>query len=309
MTHDKYHTIKNLTVNRMIAKSTRILLVEDNRISQAVISGVLANIGLSADIAENGIKALAALNGTPDNCPFQLIIMDCQMPEMDGYETTQAIRAGQAKDVHRDVPIIAMTANTMKEDREKCLASGMNDYTTKPVEAEVLHEKIAFWVGVEQGKSPTRKTIPLVNKDEPKAEFNNNEQNNSSTLNNSIVWDKEGFLKRIRNNDILSRQLIAMFINDMPALKNELLTAVENCLFDDIISLAHKITGSARNLGGVNLAELTRQVEQSAKGKNRDELLSLQRALPRVFDLLIDKLQNHLLPENNTEQNINKDQL
>jgi len=291
MAQNNAHSKKYATSDRMIAKSTRILLVEDNRINQAVISGVLSNIGLSADVVGNGVEALTALNSIPNDSPYQLIIMDCQMPEMDGYETTQAIRAGKAKEIHCNVPIIAMTANTMKGDRDKCLAAGMNDYATKPLETEVLHEKISYWIGLDSNSLSKENSTQPQTSEGKRVDTSNNEKNNSLALNKSITWDKEGLLKRIRNNDILAKQLIQMFIDDMPALKYELIEAIDNCFFDDVLAIAHKITGSAKNLGGVNLAKLTQQVEQSAKIQDRDKLFSLKNNLAKEFDLFVHTLQ------------------
>ncbi|MCW8932480.1 MAG: response regulator, partial [Gammaproteobacteria bacterium] len=126
---NKTHSLSKKQPNSMIwPKTTRLLLVEDNRVNQLVASGVLKDLGLSIDIAENGKEALTSLNETASNTPYSLIFMDCQMPQMDGYEATQNIRAGQAGDQYLNVPIIAMTANAMQGDKERCLDSGMNDY-------------------------------------------------------------------------------------------------------------------------------------------------------------------------------------
>jgi len=113
-----------------------ILLVEDNITNQLVANGILEEFGLEADVANNGIEALKILNSSDKE--YDLIFMDCQMPEMDGYETTKAIRNGKAKDSYRKVPIVAMTANAMQGDKEKCEASGMDDYITKPIDTSSL---------------------------------------------------------------------------------------------------------------------------------------------------------------------------
>jgi signal transduction histidine kinase/CheY-like chemotaxis protein len=120
----------------------KILLVEDNRINQIVATKILTKLKLKADIAENGIKALEKLN----LATYDLILMDCQMPEMDGYETTKAIREGKAGKEHQDIIIIAMTANAMKGDKEKCLNAGMNDYLAKPIEINKVHQKLTTWM-------------------------------------------------------------------------------------------------------------------------------------------------------------------
>jgi two-component system, sensor histidine kinase and response regulator len=120
-------------------KLVRILLVEDNVINQKVALGLLHNMGFGADVANNGLEALAAL----DVRPYDLILMDCQMPELDGYETTQRIRG------RTDCPairIIAMTANAMRGESEKCIEAGMDDYLSKPVRLESLREMLVRWM-------------------------------------------------------------------------------------------------------------------------------------------------------------------
>ena len=118
----------------------RILLVEDNKVNQKVAVLMLKRLGLEADVANNGTEALAAIA----SANYRLILMDCQMPEMDGFEATRRIRA-QDGDCAR-VPIIAMTANAFAEDREACLAAGMSDYLPKPVREGELRSKMEQWL-------------------------------------------------------------------------------------------------------------------------------------------------------------------
>ncbi|MBV1905170.1 MAG: response regulator [Pseudomonadales bacterium] len=129
-----------------LSKNARLLLVEDNKINQLVASGILKNMGFSTEIAANGIDALNQMKDSTNATPFDLIFMDCHMPEMDGYETTRNIRAGLAGDTYRTVPIIAMTANAMSGDRENCLAVGMDDYLSKPINSQQIHEKLTNWL-------------------------------------------------------------------------------------------------------------------------------------------------------------------
>ncbi|MDG1751332.1 MAG: ATP-binding protein [Thalassotalea sp.] len=120
-----------------------LLLVEDNRINQMVAMGVLKQLGLTATIANNGKEAVVLLSQPHE---FSLILMDCLMPEMDGYETTQIIRSGETNAENIDIPIIALTANAMKEDKEKCLNVGMNDVLTKPINISQVEKTLKHWL-------------------------------------------------------------------------------------------------------------------------------------------------------------------
>lgn len=126
-------------------KHTRILLVEDNPINQEVAKSILQDIGLDADAVADGSEALNALEIAEED-PYSLVLMDCQMPIMDGYTATENIRAGKAGEYCKNIPIIAMTANAMKGDKEKCLASGMNDYISKPIDVLFLENTLKVWL-------------------------------------------------------------------------------------------------------------------------------------------------------------------
>jgi CheY-like chemotaxis protein/anti-sigma regulatory factor (Ser/Thr protein kinase) len=130
-------------------KKHRILLVEDNVINQQVAIGLLEALGFNADIAANGLEAIAALTEAPTSDPYELILMDCQMPEMDGYEATRKIRAGAAGERNNFIPIIAITANAMKGDKERCLSVGMDDYTSKPINIQEIQQKIYHWLNLQ----------------------------------------------------------------------------------------------------------------------------------------------------------------
>jgi len=129
---------KSTSSNYDLPKDLQLLLVEDNPVNQLVATGILEEFGVTTTVANNGLEALQLLKQTT----FDLILMDCQMPEMDGYQATQAIRSGQAGENNLNVNIIAMTANAMLGDKEKCLDVGMNDYLSKPIDPQLLYNKI-----------------------------------------------------------------------------------------------------------------------------------------------------------------------
>ncbi|WP_019027672.1 ATP-binding protein [Colwellia piezophila] len=141
-----HRTPEKYLITNNIDKQARILLVEDNRINQEVALGLLRRMGHSADVAINGVHALKLILQRQFSEPYQLVLMDCQMPGMDGYQATQAIRTDDRYQRVNQVGIIAMTANTMSGDQQKCLDAGMNDYLAKPINPQLLAEKVAFWL-------------------------------------------------------------------------------------------------------------------------------------------------------------------
>lgn len=127
--------------------SRRLLLVEDNEINQVVALSLLNKIGFKdVVVADNGARALEVLNKHGDEQPIELILMDCQMPEMDGYEASQKIRLADAGEKYKDIAIVAMTANAMRGDKQKCLEAGMSDYITKPVDEAQLQKALIKWL-------------------------------------------------------------------------------------------------------------------------------------------------------------------
>jgi len=117
----------------------RILVAEDNAVNQRLMARMLEKLGYPFDLAENGKEAVTAF----DTMPYDLVLMDCHMPEMDGFEATAQIRGLEPAGVH--TPIIAVTANVMKGDRERCLAAGMDDYLPKPLTLDVLADALLRW--------------------------------------------------------------------------------------------------------------------------------------------------------------------
>ena len=141
---------KGIITRHIIAESAgsgiRILLAEDNIINQKVAQSILGKLGYKADVVANGLEAVRAL----ELINYDLVLMDCQMPEMDGYEATKMIRDPVSKVLNNKIPIIAMTANAMKGDREQCIEAGMDDYLTKPVKRDELSQMLGKWLVVQE---------------------------------------------------------------------------------------------------------------------------------------------------------------
>jgi CheY-like chemotaxis protein len=131
---------------------SRVLLVEDNRVNQEVARRLLRTFGINCKLAVNGREALDLVKQED----FDLVLMDCQMPIMDGYEATGAIRAWEKQSNGKHVPIVAMTANAMQGDREACIAAGMDDYLTKPIKRLTLNTALSQWLK----SAPLSQTAP-----------------------------------------------------------------------------------------------------------------------------------------------------
>ena len=139
-----HDTTTNQTTQKPVG-ACHVLLVEDNQVNQVIACALLKQLQCSVKVARNGIHALELLQASPPDQIYEMILMDCQMPIMDGYDTTHRIRSGEAGEHYVHVPIIAMTANSMKGDMEKCLAAGMDDYLSKPLNLDLFRKTIQLW--------------------------------------------------------------------------------------------------------------------------------------------------------------------
>lgn len=135
---DKHH--------QLWAKDHRILLVEDNVINQELIKYMLEDLSLQYDLVCNGEEALEALNQPPEESHYSLVLMDCQMPVMDGYTAAKHIRFGDVDERYKTIPVIALTANAMKGDSDRCIAAGMSDYLSKPIDLDTLATMLEKWL-------------------------------------------------------------------------------------------------------------------------------------------------------------------
>jgi len=274
-------------------ENTEILLVEDNKTNQLVAKGILGEFNLSADVAENGIEALEELN---KSSKYTLILMDCQMPQMDGYETSSAIRNSKAGDKYKNIPIIAMTANAMQGDREKCISAGMNDYITKPIDPIKLQNTLKKW---------------LLDIETVKNE-NVDEQSKDNRENLNIIWDESDVLARLDGNHPLLIRLIEVFLTDINSELIELKEAIDK---NDIKSSqlhAHSMKGAAANLSAFKLQEISSNMESSAKHDKLQELKNgyqnIERATKEIiehFTIYLQNIKKSELPKTT----INKEQL
>jgi len=270
--------------------SVKILLVEDNKVNQMVALGVLKEFDFGADIAENGEEALTILQQSPENMPYHLIFMDCQMPVMDGYQTTENIRSGKAGEHYKTIPIIAMTANAMEGDRDKCLQSGMNDYIGKPIEPQVLENKLYKWLEGKTDRSNQALSEEVTKLDK----LSTDKQDSSEEV--LVSWHQESALQRLVNSEELLLSLIKTFIEEIPSKIEQLAVAVESQNRHEMGALAHNIKGASANLSGLKLAHYCLEFEHFAKSECAFEPqhLMLFEALTASYDELIDEFNVYL---------------
>ena len=239
-------------------KHRRVLLAEDNPVNQKIALRQLQKLGYSADAVANGAEAVMSL----EMVHYDVVLMDCQMPEMDGFEATAAIREREGSERH--TIIIAMTANALQGDREKCLAAGMDDYISKPTKQEDLGKLLATWTQTldKTKEEPEPETIPTYDNVEP------------------ISSEKLAEMSALQDEDEpdLLIELIDLFLLHTPAKVEELRQAVAAENAATIERAAHTIKGGASHFGAAPLIQICGLLEEHAKaGSLQDAVVNLAR--------------------------------
>ncbi|MEJ2656394.1 MAG: response regulator, partial [Desulfobacterales bacterium] len=240
----------------------RLLLAEDNEINQRVALGILKNFGYRTDVVSNGKDAVKAM----EKIRYDMVLMDCQMPEMDGYAATREIRSPQTRVLDPNTPIIAMTAHAMKGDREKCLAAGMDDYISKPVHPEKLLEVIEKWL--DGPKRPQPDELPV----------------NVQPTNH--ILDMTGFLNRLLGDKKLAGEILDGFMADVPLQVHQLKKAIEKGDAFSIREQAHSLKGASADVGAMALEEIALQIEHAGKAEDLKRAGALISELVLQFEIL-----------------------
>jgi CheY-like chemotaxis protein len=243
--------------------------VEDNPTNQIVALGMLGALDLSADIASNGKEAIVAIKMATQMLPYTIVLMDCQMPEMDGYDATRAVRRGEAGEENKQLPIIAMTANAMSGDREKCIVAGMDDYIAKPISLSILKSMLIKWVSKEESSNTTQSNVAQI----------------EST--DSLLWDESDALKRLANKRTLLNKIIELFMSDGPMSLAALAKALEEKNSADAQLHAHSLKGSSGNVSALKLYNISKHLEEAAKNNN---LIEVQKGFAECEQILNETL-------------------
>ncbi|SLM30230.1 Sensory box histidine kinase/response regulator [Desulfamplus magnetovallimortis] len=227
-----------------------VLLAEDNMTNQHVAVGMLKKLGCSVDIAENGLKAVEAFSSHH----YDLVLMDCQMPVMDGYRATEKIREIELADTtkNRHILIIALTANALKGDRKKCIAAGMDDYLGKPFKFTQLAILFHHWFGEDKCRAEND-ILPdeIDNEDSlPTVDF--------------TIFEELKTLQIEGEPDIV-RQIQDAYLNDGELIVEELQAALADGNFDIVRQKAHTLKSSSANVGALRLSMYARELEKNCK--------------------------------------------
>jgi PAS domain S-box-containing protein len=234
-----------------VRSKARVLLAEDNQVNQMVAIGQLQKLGYQADKVANGLEALESCQ----RIPYDIIFMDCQMPEMDGYEASRQIRSREQQNPsdHPAVHIIAMTANALQGDREKCIAAGMDDYISKPVRLPDLQKVLERW---RLKSSPS--AVPCVR--------------TSKIPPSSPALDLERLAEITEHDPDRLRDLISLFLSESRIILDNLTNAVRENSAEEIRAFAHKLGGSSSTCGMELLALRLHRIEQDALNRRFAEM-------------------------------------
>ncbi len=270
------------TVREMRRRGVRILLVEDNATNRQVAEGILEKLGLRSDAAVNGIEALERLSAAD----YSLVLMDVQMPDMDGLAATRAIRAGEAGERARTVPIVAMTAHAMRGDREKCIEAGMDDYMAKPVTPGLLGEMVEKWLAARSECAPDR----AAGEGPPEPE-------EAAADGGPPVLDWDALAARLMDDPDLARTVASGFLDDIPRRIDGLKGCIERADIEGAVRHVHTIRGAAASVCGERMRAVCEELERAGGAEGPEALAAglprLESAFGRLETAMRRKISEH----------------
>ena len=273
------------TLDTLFSRPLRILLAEDNAVNQRLASRMLENHGHSVCIANNGLEAVQAL----EKDSFDMILMDVQMPVMDGFETTAVIRQKEQGSGRR-VPIIAMTAHAVRGYQDRCVEAGMDGFITKPITLKVLLQTVASLAPPQVSAAPAP-IIPKGPSASPATERSASLPAETGQVDSAPVLDLPDVLARVGHDEELLNELFDLFLADTP----HQMARLEKALAEEDIILAerqaHSLKGASANIGGARMQQAAKAVEYAARQKNLQEAGRFYRNLVEEFGNLRKALE------------------
>ena len=257
---------------RPSSRSLHILLAEDNKVNQLVACGILERAGHTVEVVQDGTEVSPMLAAKA----FDVVLMDVQMPEMDGFQATSAIRERE-KSTGAHLPVIAMTAHALAGDKERCLAAGMDDYVSKPVSPEALNEALERWFG-----TPNREISPA----------GPNVVTSHAVESDVIVWDRVGLLRRLMGDRQLATKVAEGFLDDIPRQIQVLRVSLETGDVSGCERQAHSIKGASASVGAERLRAVAGEMEKAGSagdlGAVRNQMAKLEAEFVRLGETMKD---------------------
>ena len=253
-----------------------VLLAEDNRVNQEVAKAMLVKLGLTVDIANNGEEALALI----EKQSYDVVLIDCQMPVMDGYQATAAIREREAGNTKR-LPIVALTANTMEGDRDQCLAAGMDDYLSKPYSKKQLQQVLGRWLQPETVGRVAPSEVTVV--DTP------------ATANRAVAINVK-FMDQLRELDPsgglgLARQIMQVYLDSTGNTVCQVEQAIATGNSEALCRAVHSLKSSSANVGAETLSGLFRQLEGLGREGKLDEASAIFGVARLEYDQAVNEIR------------------
>jgi len=254
------------TISEAQRLRVRILLADDNVTNQQVALGMLGKMGYRADAVADGREVILAL----ETVPYDIVLMDVQMPVMDGFEATRAIRSGQTKVPNPKIPIIAMTSHALKGDRERCLENGMDDYIPKPISPSDLSAVLPKWLTSDEEAAPAGEVASEEAAPDPAP----------------AVFDRQALLTRLTGDEELAGEILSGFLEDMSSQLADLRERIDNANTEQAGIRGHTIKSAAANIGGMAFSEAAFAIEKAGAAGDRGALPALLLELERQYELL-----------------------
>jgi two-component system, sensor histidine kinase and response regulator len=277
-------TVRTGLVHHQTRHPARVLLVEDHPVNQRLASRLLEKWGHTVMLAPNGRKAVQAY--AQDT--FDVVLMDVQMPEMNGYEATQAIRE-QEQGSATHIPIIAMTAHAIKGDRELCLAAGMDDYISKPIDPEHLFQLIESYLPARPSERVSSHPIPDCSITSEAATPAPNRVDLARP--EQPLLDRAALLSRVGGDSELLRELINLFFEDTPGMVETIRHAIARKNASDLAKAAHRLKGALGNFSAYRTVQLAAQLEQHGRNASWEEVPQIYQSLETNLTSLNSALQ------------------
>lgn len=267
-----------------------VLLAEDNPVNQAVAVYMLELMGSKVTVVEDGSMVFDALKKQN----FDIILMDCQMPNMDGFDATRTVRTYENRHPEKKItPVIAVTANTMPGDKENCLAAGMNDFLSKPFKQQTLYEILKKWLPQNHSSKKQMALLPQGKTHQPVTIKDNqkNTDNDLAVLDLNIL-ERLGTINSSKKSNIL-KKVSTLYLEKTPVLLQNLNHAYQEQDAEVLYKIAHNIKSNSATIGAMQLAKMAKEIELSGRENNFQGIEKIIKEMEKNYQQIEPQLQKH----------------